>query len=114
VTYLRRYSLMSILGIAAEDDDGEGAVAGPQRATKFTPAVRDPAGDTDLARAAVYRIRREIDDAVYVEELDAKGIHGPVATEDERLIKAQKPNGGAVWEDLVLRDTRKRQQLAEA
>jgi hypothetical protein len=25
-------------------------------------AVRNPAGDTDLARAAVYRIRREIDD----------------------------------------------------
>jgi hypothetical protein len=28
VTYLRRYSLMAILGVAAEDDDGEGAVAG--------------------------------------------------------------------------------------
>jgi hypothetical protein len=78
VTYLRRYSLMSILGIAAEDDDGEGAaVAGPQPATKFAPAVRNPAGDVDQARAAVYRIRREIDDTVYLEELDAKGIMAP-------------------------------------
>jgi hypothetical protein len=25
----------------------------------------------------------------------------------------QKPNGGAVWEDLVLRDARKRRQLGE-
>jgi hypothetical protein len=29
LTYLRRYSLQALLGVAAEDDDGEGAVVRP-------------------------------------------------------------------------------------
>jgi hypothetical protein len=113
VTYLRRYSLMSILGIAAEDDDGEGAVAGPPpAAAKFTPAVRKPGGDTDRARTAVVRIRNEIQNAVYLEELDAKGINGASAQDDERIINAQ-PGGHNVWQDLMSRDTKKRQQLTD-
>lgn len=34
VTYARRYSLMAMVGIAAEDDDGEGAMAGIDREKK--------------------------------------------------------------------------------
>ena len=78
--------------------------------TKLTPAVRKPSADADLARAAAIRIRNEIQNAVYSDELDAKGVNGASATEDERIIRAQ-PGGHKVWQDLVGRDTSKRKQM---
>jgi hypothetical protein len=47
VTYLRRYALMSILGIAPEDDDGGAAVAGARSPAQYVapprPAAREGA-----------------------------------------------------------------------
>lgn len=37
-TYLRRYSLAAMVGIAQEDDDGESAVRAPQKAAPVQPA----------------------------------------------------------------------------
>jgi ERF superfamily len=43
ITYARRYSLMSLLGIAAEDDDGQAAVAGKtQEKPKPKPVAEEP------------------------------------------------------------------------
>lgn len=81
-----------------------------QIASKASPAVRQQSGDADIARATVQRIRKDINAALYLEELNAKGIFGPTAELDEKLIKEQ-PNGQMVWDDLVRRDALKRDEL---
>ena len=70
ITYLRRYSLMAILGIAPEDDDdGNAAVAPPNRsraptaATKANPATAEASPERDAAREAYRRLQRAIDSA---------------------------------------------------
>jgi hypothetical protein len=106
VTYAKRNGLTLAVGIAAEDDD-DGASA-QAAAPEAKPA---PTTELALARAAVSRIRREIADAAFLEELDATGIYGPNSIEDERMIKAQL-RGPETWADLVLRDRKRRAELA--
>jgi hypothetical protein len=55
VTYERRYSLMPILGIAAEDDDGEGAVAVPLPATSISPALPSTVSDRESTTQSTSR-----------------------------------------------------------
>jgi hypothetical protein len=113
VTYLRRYALMSILGIAPEDDDGNAAVSQPAPiATRVNPAVAKPSPDADVARAAVQRIRKEISSCMFIEQLNERGLNGPSAADDESHIRAQS-GGDRVWADLVQRDADKRLELAQ-
>jgi len=46
LTYSRRYSLMAMVGIAPEDDDGEAAMGRQQPANTQQPAQRQPDLDT--------------------------------------------------------------------
>ena len=48
LTYARRYGLMSMVGIAPEDDDGNAAAAAPPRA-RPQPAPKKPAGPSQEA-----------------------------------------------------------------
>lgn len=50
ITYLRRYGLSAMVGIAQVDDDGEAAVQGPQ--ARPTPAKADPASLPPSVRPA--------------------------------------------------------------
>ena len=70
ISYARRYSLMAVIGIAAEDDDGNGAVAGgevksapPSSRKSAAQAKRD--GDADT-------VKRMLTDAATPEDLDAR------------------------------------------
>lgn len=78
ITYLRRYTLMSIIGIAPEDDDGEAAVGrgsssdgeatvGRPTATRATPAVRRD--NRNQARAAYRVVQNAIDGSSTPESL---------------------------------------------
>jgi hypothetical protein len=100
ITYGRRYSLMSVLGIAPEDDDGNAAsVAGqaPAQARKSAAqAKRD--GDAEKVKAMIGA-------ALTVEELDSRWEH----------IEAEiMPTLPIAWAD-PMRDAyeTKRQQLSE-
>jgi hypothetical protein len=42
ITYLRRYGLSAVVGVAQVDDDGEGAVAGTREPAKAAPAALPP------------------------------------------------------------------------
>src|SRR5882724_1333332 len=93
ITYLRRYALMSVLGIApGDDDDGNAAVsAAPSAtATRVSPAKAAPDTNYQLAVAATQRIRKQIAATQFLEELSSTGIWGPSAEDDRRLITAQK------------------------
>lgn len=50
ITYLRRYSIQAILGVAAEEDD-DGAAPGTQAVTPRQPAARPPASKPPASKA---------------------------------------------------------------
>lgn len=57
ITYGRRYLLMTMLGLAAEDDDGNGASKPPQQASRPLPPPQPPhAPDAEELRQAAAEI----------------------------------------------------------
>lgn len=74
-TYLRRYSLAAMSGIAQEDDDGNAAAHNKRPATSLKVLPTDGAWDAlDVAqKAAMQQIAATI--AEYMEASDAKGAH---------------------------------------
>jgi hypothetical protein len=110
ITYLRRYALLSILGIAPEDDDGEAAVARPSEkpsgartASKAYPVVAKAGPEVSFAREAYKRLRGLIDDDAY----PARRLYDPDndewgewASEDIDLIAKVSP---ASLDDLKAR-----------
>lgn len=52
ITYLRRYSLAAMVGVAPEDDDGEAAVGRPDSKGVGKPAPKAPNGSDDKAAKA--------------------------------------------------------------
>lgn len=75
ITYLRRYSLAAIAGIAQEDDDGNSAVGG-QRQQRQAPPHQQKTVDVDKAVAAI----RGAGDAAtinkYVQSAQSRGASG--------------------------------------
>lgn len=75
ITYLRRYALMAIAGVAPEDDDGNAAVSGPgpaapppqRRAGRPTAAVQPPRYEE--ARAALLACQADVDGAETIDHL---------------------------------------------
>lgn len=63
-------------------------------------------------RAATAERRCGLMMGIYIEQLNVRGVFGPSAAEDERLIRVQ-PEGDVVWNDLVERDAKRRLELAE-
>lgn len=75
ITYLRRYALAAMVGVAPTDDDGEAAVGRtPQRASQPTQVPKKEqtaAGEkVDQARVAYERIRQAIHAAATTQRLD--------------------------------------------
>lgn len=58
ITYYRRYSLLALLGLAPEDDDGHAAAQPPQapRARTATPAPQKPAQQATADPAPAYTL----------------------------------------------------------
>jgi hypothetical protein len=135
ITYLRRYALMAVLGIAPEDDDGNAAVAQPAlapedsgpRVTAFDPrrltgetatasrarpAVAPPSPSRDVAVAVASRVRSDIKNATSLDRLNRSGIYGPDAASDEDMIRSQGAVGDKTWQSLVDLDAQRRLELA--
>jgi len=78
LTYCRRYSLMSAFGIAAEDDDGNGAVKNapkvvydtPPPATRAAPLKGPHTSKTGL-KTALHDVVREIEACGDIDQLEA-------------------------------------------
>lgn len=60
ITYLRRYALMSILGIAAEDDDGEAASSRPQQQGQQPQPQRPPTQPMSASQLATVEQRKAL------------------------------------------------------
>lgn len=77
ITYARRYSLMAMVGIAPDDDDGNAASGRGRDDTSHMPPQREAVATPDYTpspdevRAAVDAIRREIDHCDTAEDLTA-------------------------------------------
>jgi hypothetical protein len=109
ITYLRRYLLMSLVGIAPADDDGEAAVGRPagtapaparqQTATRAAqPAAAAPDAKRDVARAKYETIVRRLRTAPHEEALDNVVRDG---TADLAEIKAYSEEAYTKLMDIV-------------
>ena len=115
ITYLRRYALMAVAGMAPEDDDGNASVARPEATVGSTSGRAgtvpfDPAkGMRDTRVAAFKRIRKAIVSAPTIAELNrtgATGISNQLAMDD---LKVYAPDG---WQKLMDEDSERRVHLA--
>ena len=95
ITYLRRYSLMAIAGIAPDDDDGEAAIGRPAPKGEANGAPPDRVADVrrateikDRLRPAIEQARepRVIDDIVSVNDADLAFVKRVHAGTYERLM----------------------------
>jgi len=84
ITYLRRYALSAMVGVAPQDDDdGEAAMGRPQTAKMPTAKAKVPETNNDLDTATWFEdFKAEIDGAVSNEELNE------MWQRDKALIKA--------------------------
>ncbi len=103
ITYLRRYALMSVLGIAPEDDDGEAAVARPEG--RSAPARDDK---TEAARNLYRTLQTRIDEAKTLDELE-RAIPDPSRAYD--MIHGAAPG---TFDKLLERREAKRKALVQA
>lgn len=87
VTYARRYGLMSMAGIAPEDDDGNAAA-------KAAPMVEDRPARNEPTAKAVNEAMAYISEATDLADLKARWLNLPTA------VRAMKPVGAT-------KDTRK-------
>ncbi len=98
ITYLRRYSLVTFLGVVGEeDDDGEGVVRHPTGHTRPTPNVRQETNPVD-ALVGAGLVRQEAEAAVRVfskEKLRVIYKNLLKKTMDE-LNKIREENGGVI------------------
>ena len=74
ITYLRRYGLMTALGIPAEDDDGHSASTGEQQKVKSSSSKKSGASKTESTR----KIFKDLQDNIHAAEgdIDALTIWG--------------------------------------
>lgn len=98
ITYLRRYSLMAIAGIAPDDDDGEAAIGRPQsraQAKGTTDAPPDRVAAVTRATEIRDRLRKAIDGAkepriideiISVNEADLAFVKKVHADTSEKLL----------------------------
>lgn len=72
ISYLRRYQLMAMAGVASEDDDGESVKAPPQRAVLARPPAKPkPPEDDDPVRKEFRSIKAAILAAPHTLALDS-------------------------------------------
>lgn len=85
MTYARRYGLMSLAGIAPEDDDGNAAAASPRREFSWAETIINelPEGATDKEKA------QAITDAL-VAQFKRKKTAGELSNEWDRRVKLIK------------------------
>ena len=98
VTYARRYGLMSMAGIAPEDDDGNAAAAAKPNA-KDEAEAREKAKAADMAKhdRAVDQAIAYIGEADSVDTLKQSWMNLPTAMkEDGRVIKAKDDRKAAL------------------
>lgn len=104
VTYARRYGLMSMAGIAPEDDDGNAAAAAKPNA-KDEVEAREKARAADMAKhdRAVDQAIVYIDEADSVDTLKQSWMNLPTAMkEDGRVIKAKDDRKAALTKNADL------------
>jgi hypothetical protein len=73
ITYLRRYALMAMAGVAPDDDDGNAAVGRPSeaRAGRGRPQAAPAPSDDDVEAIRLYKaMQARIDEAVTVKGLE--------------------------------------------
>lgn len=97
LTYLRRYSLAAIAGIAQEDDDGNGAVGG-QRQQQAKPAQRQAPPDPKAVVAAIQGAATPQDVNKYVQTAQQRGVSSSGMQEIneaaiERISQLETTNG---------------------
>ena len=91
ITYLRRYALMAVAGLAPEDDDGEAAVGrdSPKPQQGGMAAVQRAVSPTAVASAAATAARQRV--KMLIDQYQAKIVSAPHAhalenvAEDSRL-----------------------------
>lgn len=129
VTYLRRYSLAAITGVAPGDDDGEGAAGrdgggGPGLSAPSRPSegkavkTASPTANDDAHRAVAEAIKMSIDIATNVLELNlAMAANGQAVDKTEPDPKLAlgivKSNSLAAYEFLIDRANKKRAALSQ-
>lgn len=99
ITYARRYGLMSMAGIAPEDDDGNAAAAsGPAKPVKVKP---EPEPTFDPA-AAAERIKGKIRAAKTMDDLKAA-----YTSEAATIKEVEQADPGLAAQIVTLKDKRK-------
>jgi len=92
ISYARRYGLMSILGLPAEDDDGEKAMVREKSTAKptVTQAVQMPKEENgkDTAIKVLYGVLKSkgLDPKMYVPKLAALKGHGSIGACDTNTV----------------------------
>ena len=105
VTYARRYGLMSMAGIAPEDDDGNAAAKAPPEKPEVKPEAKGPTKET-LTEAANALVRAETMDALAAMWGDlpreVKASEAVIAAKDFRKteLTAPKPNADLGGDEL--------------
>lgn len=118
ITYLRRYTLSAMVGVAPHDDDGEAAVGRPDSASPgrlAKPPTTPAAAGTNTAHpkrkeaeAAFLSLKKRIKTAPWLEALDAVVRDG---AKDFELVKEVAPVQG--YEALMALVAERRQELTD-
>ena len=109
LTYLRRYQLAAMLGIAPEDDDAE-AAEGRTAVTRATPAKHKQEDVRADVRADVQEEARALDEAelpagaVYVDRIDPTPTKNPSVT--RYLVKFSNGKSASTIKDKLATDAR--------
>lgn len=96
ITYARRYSLQTALGVPADDDDGNAAVKTVDVQPVQISAIKATAQGLEVDRAKIHQIATRLTDYVSDEENGADHTHG-IFEEVEGLTNEEKL---ALWELL--------------
>lgn len=116
-TYLRRYGLAAIVGLAQVDDDGEGAVGrGNGKGDKMTPAEKKKAEwHGPLARTAFKNKTHDFATALAACQTQDE-VKNLVETEASLLEQMTKDHNGEWWtgkDDIVGMDAKIQQRLTD-
>lgn len=109
ITYLRRYSLMAIAGIAPDDDDGEAAIGRPAPKVETNSASPDRVADVKRATEIKDRLRPAIEQA-----REPRVIDDIISVNDADLAFVKRVHAGTYEKLMGLAAARKTELLASA
>ena len=104
ITYARRYSLVAMLGLASEDDDGAGASQPPPRQQR-QPAPRQQPQQRDASYVTVDQPNPNLISAQQLKALHAAFNGIGITDRDERLVFASNAIGKSVTSSKDLTKT---------